>query len=36
MVIDLYQLPLLEDSADIYSGPVKEELKIRTHYEGSI
>ena len=27
---------MLEDSEDIYAGegPVKEELKIKTHYEG--
>jgi tRNA (guanine-N7-)-methyltransferase len=35
-VIDLCQLPLLEDSEDIYAedGPVKPELMIKTHYEG--
>lgn len=33
-VIDLCHLTLLEDSADIHAGPMKEELKIRTHYEG--
>ncbi|HZE85760.1 MAG TPA: tRNA (guanosine(46)-N7)-methyltransferase TrmB [Puia sp.] len=33
LVIELCHLPLLEDSDDIYSGSVKEELKIRTHYE---
>jgi tRNA (guanine-N7-)-methyltransferase len=35
-VIDLAGLPLLEDSDDIHSGiaPVKEELLIKTHYEG--
>jgi tRNA (guanine-N7-)-methyltransferase len=32
-VTDMYHLPLLEDSADIHSAPMKEELKIRTHYE---
>jgi tRNA (guanine-N7-)-methyltransferase len=32
-VIDLYQLTLLEDSADIHAAPMKEELKIQTHYE---
>src|SRR5579872_6070885 len=34
LVIELCQLPLLEDSDDIYGAPMKEELKIRTHYEG--
>jgi tRNA (guanine-N7-)-methyltransferase len=35
-VIDLCQLPLLEDTDNIYTGtgPIKEELKIKTHYEG--
>ena len=36
-VIDMYGLTLLEDSADIHCAPnsalMKEELKIRTHYE---
>ena len=32
-VIDMYGLTLLEDSADIHSAPMKEELTIRTHYE---
>ncbi len=32
-VIDMYGLTLLEDSADIHSAPMKEELAIRTHYE---
>jgi tRNA (guanine-N7-)-methyltransferase len=32
-VADMYGLTLLEDSADIHAGPMKEELKIRTHYE---
>jgi tRNA (guanine-N7-)-methyltransferase len=32
-VADMYGLPLWEDSADIHAGPMKEELKIRTHYE---
>ena len=32
-VADMYGLPLLEDSADIHAAPMKEELKIRTHYE---
>ncbi len=34
LVIDMYGLQLLESSDDIYAGPVKEELKIKTHYEG--
>jgi tRNA (guanine-N7-)-methyltransferase len=33
LVISLYNLLLLEDSADIHAGPLKEELKITTHYE---
>jgi tRNA (guanine-N7-)-methyltransferase len=35
MVIDMYGLTLLEGSDNIYagSGPIKEELKIKTHYE---
>ena len=33
LVMELYQIPLLEDSDDIHAGPSKEELKIRTHYE---
>ena len=35
-VIELCGLPLLEDSDNIYSGedPLKDELKIKTHYEG--
>jgi tRNA (guanine-N7-)-methyltransferase len=35
-VIELCQLTLLEDSDNVYSGagPIKEELKIKTHYEG--
>jgi tRNA (guanine-N7-)-methyltransferase len=33
LVIELYQLTLLEFSEDIHSAPMKEELKIRTHYE---
>jgi tRNA (guanine-N7-)-methyltransferase len=33
-VIAMYNLSLLEDSADVYSqGKVAEELKIKTHYE---
>jgi tRNA (guanine-N7-)-methyltransferase len=34
LVAELYKLPLLEDSDDVYAAPMKEELKIRTHYEG--
>jgi len=36
LVIDMYGLPLLESSDNIYAdpGPTKEELKIKTHYEG--
>jgi tRNA (guanine-N7-)-methyltransferase len=34
LVIDMYHLTLLEDSDDIHAGPIKEELGIRTHYEG--
>lgn len=33
-VIELYQLPLLEYSDDIYSTDIKKELGIKTHYEG--
>ncbi len=34
-VIDLYQLPLVEDIDDIYTQEkLSEELKIKTHYEG--
>jgi tRNA (guanine-N7-)-methyltransferase len=33
LVIDLYQLNLLKDSADIHGNPLTEELKIITHYE---
>lgn len=32
-VISMYRLTLLEDFPDIYAGELKEELKIRTHYE---
>jgi len=34
--IELCRLPLVEGSGDIYAGDtdIKEELKIRTHYEG--
>jgi tRNA (guanine-N7-)-methyltransferase len=32
-VADMYQLTTVEDSDDIYAGPVNEELRIRTHYE---
>jgi tRNA (guanine-N7-)-methyltransferase len=34
MVIDMYGLTLLESSDDIHAAPMKEELKIKTHYEG--
>ena len=33
LVIDLYGLTLLESSDNIHAGPIKEELKITTHYE---
>ena len=35
-VIELAGLPLIEDSDDIHAGlaPVKDELQIKTHYEG--
>ena len=35
LVIDMYGLTLLEASDDIYAGPgpMKDELKIKTHYE---
>ena len=33
LVIDMYGLTLLESSDNIHAGPVKEELKIKTHYE---
>jgi tRNA (guanine-N7-)-methyltransferase len=33
LATELCQIPLLEDSDDIYSAPMKEELKIKTHYE---
>jgi tRNA (guanine-N7-)-methyltransferase len=33
-VTDLYGLTIIDDIADIHAGtPIKEELKIRTHYE---
>jgi tRNA (guanine-N7-)-methyltransferase len=34
-VIELCRLPLLEDDPDIYAdtGSLKDELKIKTHYE---
>lgn len=32
-VTEMYHLPVLEDSPDIHAAPMKEELKIRTHYE---
>jgi tRNA (guanine-N7-)-methyltransferase len=34
LVTELYQIPLLEDSDDIHASDLKEELKIKTHYEG--
>jgi tRNA (guanine-N7-)-methyltransferase len=34
LVTELYHLPLLEDADDIHSVPMKDELQIRTHYEG--
>jgi len=34
LVTELYQIPLLEDSDNIEAIPMKEELKIKTHYEG--
>jgi len=33
LVIDMYGLTLLESSDNIHAGPIKEELKIKTHYE---
>jgi tRNA (guanine-N7-)-methyltransferase len=30
----MYGLTLLEDIDDIHAGPMKDELKIQTHYEG--
>lgn len=33
-VAAMYGLALLEDSADIQTGPIRAELNIRTHYEG--
>lgn len=33
-VIELCHLSLLEDSENIYAAPMKEELRIKTHYEG--
>ena len=32
-VIELYNLNVVEDSADVYAGGATEELKIKTHYE---
>jgi hypothetical protein len=29
----MYHLTIVEDIPEIHSGPMKEELKIRTHYE---
>jgi tRNA (guanine-N7-)-methyltransferase len=33
-VIDLYDLPLIQDIDDVYAGEVSDVLKIKTHYEG--
>jgi len=33
LVINMYNLPLLESSQDIHAGPMKDELTITTHYE---
>jgi len=33
LVIGMYGLTLLESSDDVHAGPMKEELKIKTHYE---
>ncbi len=33
-VIELYGLFLVEESEDVYAGPHKPELDIKTHYEG--
>jgi tRNA (guanine-N7-)-methyltransferase len=32
-VAEMYHLSIVEDTADIHAGPMKEELKIKTHYE---
>jgi tRNA (guanine-N7-)-methyltransferase len=32
-VAEMYGLTILEDSGDIHAGPLKEELRIVTHYE---
>ncbi|HEV3415148.1 MAG TPA: tRNA (guanosine(46)-N7)-methyltransferase TrmB [Puia sp.] len=32
-VAEMYHLTILEDIPDIHAGPMKEELKIMTHYE---
>jgi tRNA (guanine-N7-)-methyltransferase len=33
-VIDLYDLPVIQDIEDVYTGEVSDVLKIKTHYEG--
>ena len=33
LVAEMYGLNILEDSPDIHAAPMKEELRIRTHYE---
>jgi tRNA (guanine-N7-)-methyltransferase len=32
-VADMYHLNVVEDNPDIHAGPMREELKIKTHYE---
>ena len=32
-VAEMYHLTILEDISDIHAGPMKEELRITTHYE---
>jgi tRNA (guanine-N7-)-methyltransferase len=32
-VAEMYNLTILEDIPDVHAGPLKEELKITTHYE---
>jgi tRNA (guanine-N7-)-methyltransferase len=32
-VAEMYHLTVLEDTPDIHAGSIKEELKIKTHYE---
>ena len=35
LVINLFELPLLEDMDNVYAGAnIKPELHIKTHYEG--